>query len=87
MRANLIQMKTVINLWHTGIAGTRLAHRFSERTRLLHDDDATELDDAEEVAWVVALATTKECKSLRRQQWAGSKPARKNANIDIELRS
>ena len=58
-------MKTVINLWHTGIAGTRLAHQFSERTRLIHDDDATELDDAEEVTRVVTLAT-KECKSLSR---------------------
>ena len=47
-------MKTVVNCWHDGISGPRLARQFTENTRHLHDGDTDDIDNADEVRRVVA---------------------------------
>ena len=49
-------MKTIVDSWHSGIDGARLAGKFAQATHELREADAP-LDYGEEAARVVALAS------------------------------
>ena len=49
-------MKTIINSWHNGITGVRLARQFATETRRLRDADADDAPVSPDVQRVMALA-------------------------------
>ena len=59
-------MKTIVNSWHDGISGPRLAPQFKAESSHLRDDDGSNPDNPEDVRRVVALAT-KENKATKVQ--------------------
>ena len=58
-------MKTIVDSWHSGITGVRLAGQFADYAHLLLEDEVEDIDHLESVAEVVARAT-KDCKSPAR---------------------
>ena len=48
-------MKTIVDSWHSGITGVRLAGQFADYAHLLLEDEVEDIDHLESVAEVVAV--------------------------------